>query len=205
MIHAFFYGIMLAFGLIIPLGVQNIFVFNQGAAQKKFAHALPSAITAFLCDFILIVCATLGVSLIVLTIPALKTTLLTFGILFLLYMGTLTWKNRHQSREAHPPLSVKAQIIFSASVSLLNPHALLDTIGVIGTYSLQFSIKEKYAFSFGCILISLFWFILLSFAGRCVKQLDNSGAILIKLNQASAIVMWFIAATFIWSLCHQTS
>ena len=42
--------------------------------------------------------------------------------------------------------TIKRQIIFSMSVSLLNPHALLDTIGVIGTSSLQFSGHEKMVF-----------------------------------------------------------
>mgnify|MGYP001218790420 FL=1 len=48
------HGIILAFGLILPLGVQNIFVFNQGATHKKFTNALPVIITAGICDTILI-------------------------------------------------------------------------------------------------------------------------------------------------------
>ena len=44
------HGILLAFGLILPLGVQNVFVFNQGATHKKFTNALPAVITAGLCD-----------------------------------------------------------------------------------------------------------------------------------------------------------
>jgi L-lysine exporter family protein LysE/ArgO len=30
-VEAIFHGILLAFGLILPLGAQNVFVFNQGA------------------------------------------------------------------------------------------------------------------------------------------------------------------------------
>ena len=44
--EAILHGIILAFGLIIPLGVQNVFVFNQGALQPKFSRALPVVITA---------------------------------------------------------------------------------------------------------------------------------------------------------------
>lgn len=47
-LNAFLYGVMLAFGLIIPLGVQNIFAFNQGATQRHFLHALPSVLAASL-------------------------------------------------------------------------------------------------------------------------------------------------------------
>ena len=56
MVGAFSYGVLLAFGLIIPLGVQNVFIFNQGATQQHVWHALPSVLTAFVCDVILMVC-----------------------------------------------------------------------------------------------------------------------------------------------------
>ena len=39
--EAILHGIILAFGLIVPLGVQNVFVFNQGALQPTFMRALP--------------------------------------------------------------------------------------------------------------------------------------------------------------------
>lgn len=32
--NAIIHGIVLAFGLILPLGVQNVFIFQQGAWQK---------------------------------------------------------------------------------------------------------------------------------------------------------------------------
>ncbi len=35
MSEAIIHGIILAFGLIIPLGVQNVFVFNQGALVNQ--------------------------------------------------------------------------------------------------------------------------------------------------------------------------
>ncbi len=36
LIEAIIHGVILAFGLILPLGVQNVFVFNQGAIQLLF-------------------------------------------------------------------------------------------------------------------------------------------------------------------------
>lgn len=36
MLAALLHGIALAFGLILPLGAQNVFVFNQGASQPQF-------------------------------------------------------------------------------------------------------------------------------------------------------------------------
>jgi L-lysine exporter family protein LysE/ArgO len=165
MINAFIYGVLLALGLIIPLGVQNVFIFNQGATQKHFLLAMPSVITAFVCDVILIILAVLGISLLVFSIPALKTAVFVVGISFLIYMGWVTWKSRVNLREDYTPLPVKRQVSFAISVSILNPHALLDTVGVIGTNSLSLSGSAKWAYTLGCILVSFCWFLSLSIAG----------------------------------------
>lgn len=124
MIHAFLYGVILAFGLIVPLGVQNVFIFNQGALQKHFLHALPSIVTATICDSILILLAVLGVSVAVLALPWLKNIIFIVGFFFLIYMGWSTWRSKPANLKDGKPLSAKRQIAFATSVSLLNPHAL---------------------------------------------------------------------------------
>lgn len=194
MIYAFIYGAILALGLIVPLGIQNIFIFNQGANQQHFLHAMPSVLTAILCDTILIVCAVLGVSVLVLQIPWLKTMIFLIGIIFLTYMGWVTWHTKPTKlQEGKKPLSTKKQIVFAASVSLFNPHALLDTIGVIGTSSLQFIGNQKLIFTSACIFISACWFFGLSVAGHFLHKLDKTGRWLQTINKLSAIIVWAIA------------
>lgn len=151
MLAAILHGIVLALGLILPLGAQSVFVFNQGASQPMLRKDI---ITASLCDTLLILLAVLGISALVFTIPVLQTGIFSIGLLFLLYMGWSIWNsdptNLNQKEAAMPP---KKQILFAMSVSLLNPHAILDTIGVIGTSSLSYSGSEKVAFTSACILI----------------------------------------------------
>ncbi|RAP73605.1 LysE/ArgO family amino acid transporter [Paenibacillus montanisoli] len=192
MIGAIIHGFILALGLILPLGVQNVFVFNQGATQPKFRKALPVIITASVCDTILILLAVLGVSVLVLQFDWLKTALFAAGIVFLLYMGWMTWRSKTASRtdSASEALGAKKQIAFAASVSLLNPHAILDTVGVIGTGSLQYGGAEKAAFAAACIAISWLWFTSLAAAGRLAGNLDKSGRLMVVLNKMSAVVMW---------------
>jgi L-lysine exporter family protein LysE/ArgO len=91
MISAAIHGLILAFGLILPLGVQNVFVFNQGAIQPRWRFVLPVVLTASICDTLLISLAVLGVSAVVLGMAWVKVTLLLSGILFLIYMGYSTW------------------------------------------------------------------------------------------------------------------
>lgn len=194
MTEAIVHGIILAFGLIIPLGVQNVFVFNQGALQPKFSKALPVVITAGLCDTILIVAAVSGVSLLVLTFAWLENIIFSVGIVFLLYMGVVLWRTKISTTTSdRQTFSTRKQILFAASVSLLNPHALLDIIGVIGTNSLNYVDHARWAFTLTTILVSWIWFFGLAIAGRYFGKLDASGRLMGLLNKVSALVVWGVA------------
>jgi L-lysine exporter family protein LysE/ArgO len=192
--EAILHRVILAFGLIIPLGVQNVFVFNQGALQPKFSRALPVVITAGICDTILIVAAVSGVSLLVLTFAWLENIIFGVGIVFLLYMGFVLWRTTVSTTGVEgQTFSMKRQIIFAASVSLLNPHAILDTIGVIGTNSLSYTGDVRFAFALTTIIVSWLWFLGLAIAGRYFGKLDRSGRLMALLNKVSALVVWGVA------------
>lgn len=194
--QAFIHGLILALGLILPLGVQNIFIFNQGATQKRFRGSLPAIITASFCDTLLILLAVAGVSILIFNIAWIKTLLFLVGIIFLLYMGVIMWKSTPEgSVDGKRPkiFSARKQITFAASVSLLNPHAILDTIGVIGTSSLAYSNIDKIFFTAACIGVSWFWFFLLAIMGRKIGQLNNKNFLLKRINQLSAVIIWSMA------------
>lgn len=192
--QALIHGIGLAFGLILPLGVQNVFIFNQGAIHKRFSRALPAVITAGFCDTILILLAVAGVSLIILNFEWLKLGIFFIGFLFLAYMGWLLWRTTPEvQEEERNPFSTKKQVMFAASVSLLNPHAILDTIGVIGTNSLVYDGFDRLIFTFACITVSWLWFFGLAYTGRKIGQIDTNGQFLKRMNQLSALIIWVIA------------
>ncbi|MFF2448304.1 LysE/ArgO family amino acid transporter [Neobacillus sp. NPDC058068] len=202
MLASFIHGFILALGLILPLGVQNVFVFNQGALQPRFIKALPVVITASLCDTLLILVAVLGVSFIILGSFWIKTILIVGGSVFLIYMGWLSWNSKpsQDKEEVAKKFPFKKQVLFAASVSLLNPHAIMDTIGVIGTSSLKYQGEEKVIFAVTCILVSWIWFFGLALAGRISGKLDQSGRFMLVLNKLSALVMWGAAIYLVFSL-----
>lgn len=191
--EAFLHGIILAFGLILPLGVQNVFVFSQGATQPSLLRALPAAVTAAICDTLLILLAVFGLSLIVLQFEWLRITLMTIGIIFLLYMGYSIWRSNPANTENSEALPIKKQILFALSVSLLNPHAILDTIGVIGTSALKYSGTEQIMFTVACVFISWLWFFGLTLTGASLKKLDGSGKLMRLFNKCSAVFIWATA------------
>lgn len=142
----------------------------------------------------------LGISIIVFTIPWIKALIFSVGICFLVYMGWVTWRSQSNFQQNIKPLSTKSQIVFSASVSLLNPHALLDTIAVIGTNSLNFPTQSKCAYTIACILVSFCWFLLLSLCGHFLNKIDKTRRYLLLINKTSAMIMWFVASHLCWQL-----
>ncbi|CAM2814420.1 LysE family transporter [Paenibacillus taichungensis] len=194
------HAVVLAFGLILPLGVQNVFIFNQGMSQRSYARALPAIVTAGLSDSLLIGAAVGGVSLILLQWPVLTNVLYAGGGVFLLYMAWSIWKSSGPANSSAAVLSAGRQIAFAASVSLLNPHALLDTVAVIGTSSLQYEGVARFYFAITAAVVSWVWFLGLAGAGRLVGRTDRTGRISIFFNRLSAVVMVGMAGMMLWKL-----
>lgn len=186
-----FHGIILAFGLILPLGVQNVFVFSQGIAQPRLIKAFPAMITAAICDSVLIILSVAGLSLAVTKFEWLRLMLLIGGIIFLLYMGTMIWSSKSISNlDEHESLPLKKQVLFACSVSILNPHALLDTIGVIGTSAVQYSGQDQVLFSLACIAVSWLWFLGLVVAGAVFRKMSLPERVFVLFNRCSAVFIW---------------
>jgi L-lysine exporter family protein LysE/ArgO len=201
MITAFLYGAILALGLILPLGLQNVFVFTEGVTQLNILQALPVAVVASLSDSLLILLAVFGVSVAVLTLPWVKLVLLVAGVVFLGYVGWITWHNdgeiQEKSDNSALKLSLRRKVLFTLSVSLLNPHAILDTIGIIGTASLSYTGVAKIYFTIGCIFVSWIWFFMLIILGRMVGKLGHNLKI---FNRISAVIMLLSAIYLLYQL-----
>jgi len=190
LILPFVHGFVLALGLIVVLGPQNMFVFSEGASRTRFREALPVVLTAALSDTALISAAVLGVSVAVLSLSPMKIALTLGGMGFLIYLGWSNWRQTpavdgEWRRAAEGTL--RRRILFALSVSLLNPGAILDTIGVIGTGSLAYHGAAKVAFTLASIMVSWLWFASLSAAGRAFGKLDT---VRTHLGRLSALVMW---------------
>lgn len=205
MLEPIVHGLILSFGLILPLGAQNIFIFNQGVTQHSFRATLPVVITAAVCDAILIALAIAGLSMIVLQFTWMSQLLLAIGCLFLLYMGWSIWKSVPAESDQEPsgPLSTRQQILFAVSVSLFNPHAIIDTVGVVGTSSIAYQGIDKLLFAGACVVVSFIWFFMLAGAGRKLGRYDKDGRKIRRLNQASAFFMWGMAIFLAYQLFRQ--
>jgi L-lysine exporter family protein LysE/ArgO len=201
MTSLFIYSTILAFGLITPIGIVNLYVIQQGIIQRNLIRNIPVIVGAGLADTLLIAASVTGVSVLIMGIPWLHGVMLLAGIGFLLVMGVLTWRAKPSegcSEQADKSRLLK-QGLYIWTITVFNPHAIVDTVGVIGTASLQFTGTEKVAFTVTTILVSWVWYFGLAVVGRLLGNRFRSQTFLIRLNRFSACVMWAAASYIIWT------
>lgn len=201
-LSAFTHGFVLAAALIVAIGPQNVFIFQQGIAQPRLVRTVPTVLTAAIADTLLIGISVVGLSVVILRFAWLRTAMFAAGAIFLAYYG---WALLRQPALAVDPdtesfLRTRQQIGFTASVSLLNPHALLDTIGVIGTNALAYGGPDRWYFAIGCVVVSWVAFSALALAGRLFESTKTGSRLIEYVNPASAIVMWLFAGWMVWQL-----
>ncbi|MDR7636718.1 LysE family transporter [Staphylococcus argenteus] len=200
MLSAILHGFILSIGLILPLGAQNVFIFNQGANQSKYRYALPAILTAGLSDSLLISIAVIGISIIIMSMPILQAIIYAIGLIFLLYMAWTIWNEKPSMNNQVKAMSPMKQVSFALSVSLLNPHAILDTIGVIGSSAALYNGIEKIAFTTMCISVSWLWFFLLAILGKFVGSIDKTGKLLLIINKISSVIIIIVALIILQKL-----
>ena len=193
LLQAILHGVLLAIGLILPLGAQNIFVLTKALTKQNLGVHFLLLLQFGLCDSLLIILAVVGVSLILMSFPILQLVVYIIGLVFLLYMAWTLWHEQSSDIDEQGGISPAKQISFALSVSLLNPHAIMDTIGVIGTSASAYDGSEKIAFTVATISVSWLWFIFLAIVGRTVGHFDKSGRLLILLNKISSIIILIVA------------
>ncbi len=194
------HGVLLSLGLIAAPGPQNIFLFQQGAAHQQLRYAAPSAIVASVADTVLIVAAVAGVSILLLQFVWLHAVLFAAGSVFLFYFGWLLLTSPALSFDpaVSEPLGARAQIGFATSVSLLNPHALLDTIAIIGANAAVYTGIDRWLFAAGCIAVSWLFFGGLLVAGHLFGMRADTDSWARRLRYGSTAIVWVVAGYLGW-------
>lgn len=176
--HVYLSGLILGLSLITTLGPQNIFLIRQGALRK---HAILSAAVCFICDAILVTASIAGLHHILEHYPALRSWMAWAGSIFLFYYAILNlkhalWKSQGKTHQQIQQQTVSRGkiILLALGFSLLNPHAIIDTLILIGGSSSQFPGHQQ-AFLLGVLSSSLLWFAALTILTRlCAKWLSKT-------------------------------
>jgi L-lysine exporter family protein LysE/ArgO len=132
-VDAYLAGMLLGLAMITPIGPQNIFLINQG-----FTFGVPrvfvAVVAAGVCDTVLISLGGAGTSAVLESVPGIEEALLAAGVVFLTWLAVRSFRSRPEDFEDSPPPEMRWQRVVAqcASVTVLNPHAVLDVVGILG-------------------------------------------------------------------------
>lgn len=199
MIIPFIQGFGLSAGLIIAIGAQNAFVLAQGVRRE---HYLIVPLVCAICDAALIALGVAGVGTVAASSPILSLAAALGGAVFLFLYGCRALlsavRGGRLEAENNGGYSLRAVVLATLAITLLNPHVYLDTVVLLGGLSSQWDGPGRMIFGFGAMLASFIWFFLLSLGGRMLAPLFKRPLAWRILDGLVCLTMWTIAASLIY-------
>jgi L-lysine exporter family protein LysE/ArgO len=197
-------GFATAFSLILAIGAQNAFVLRQGLMR---AHVFWLCLFCATSDAILITAGVAGFGALVTLFPAFPTIMSLAGAAFLLVYGAMrffaAWKADYEMTLAGVSGSLTATLATAAAFTWLNPHVYLDTLGLIGAISTQFTDpSERLSFGIGAVSASFVFFFSLGYGARLLAPIMQSARAWQRLDVLIGAVMWILAYGLIVHATH---
>jgi L-lysine exporter family protein LysE/ArgO len=189
----FVFGLLFGLATAFPVGVQSFVVMNQGL-RFGYPRVLTGIITASLCDTLLIVLGAAGASALLAGADE-RVPVLIIGIAFLATFGVLALRappeeEADEVESVGRPLAMIAQTV---GVSLFNPHAVLETVGVLGGATAAQSAGNRVGFALGVIAASWVWFVMVGFGASALQRRLTAPAKL-WMQRGSGVMMLALAA-----------
>ena len=188
-------GFLMGASLIIAIGAQNAFVIKQGLSRTHLF------LTAFLCAFLdacLIALGVLGFGEILDEFPITIMIAKYFAVIFLVIYGGFALRSafKKERLELQPGPSIqslKKTVWMLIALSLLNPHAYLDTVILLGSIASQYPFYDKLLFAIGAVCASFAWFFFLTYGSRLFAPLLKKPIAWKIIDASVCIIMWSIA------------
>ena len=197
-------GLLLGFSLIIAIGAQNLFVFNQGLIGK---YVMIVCLFCSLSDALLILIGYSGLYLIIENNVILQNFIILIGFLWLLGYGVLKIKEGlYFDQESNLDIQIShtnnrnlyKTILAISGITWLNPHVYLDTVFLIGSISNSVQSEKQFSFLLGAISSSFLFFFFLGYMGFKIGPLIKSPNLWKKINISLGIIMIMISFNLIY-------
>ena len=195
----FAFGLLFGLATAFPVGVQSFVVMNQGL-RLGYPRVLTGIVAASLCDTLLIVAGAAGASALLADADE-RVPVLLIGIAFLAIFGVLALRAPPEAevgegKSAGRPLTMIAQTV---GVSLFNPHAVLETVGVLGGAIAAQTAENRIEFACGVIAASWVWFLMVGFGASALQKRLTAPARL-WMQRGSGVMMLALAAVLVTRL-----
>jgi L-lysine exporter family protein LysE/ArgO len=194
----FAFGLLFGLATAFPVGLQSFVVMNQGL-RFGYPRVLTGIVTASLCDTLLILLGAAGATALLADADG-RTPVLLVGIAFLATFGILAFRAPPEEAEgvksAASPFAMIAQTV---GVSLFNPHAVLETVGILGGAIVAQTAENRIEFACGVISASWVWFLMVGLGASALQRRLTAPARL-WMQRGSGALMLALAAVLVTRL-----
>lgn len=195
MARLFFEGFFLQASLIFALGAQNLYVLESGLRKR---HRFAVSITCFLCDLLIIMMGVMGMAVMLKSYPGIKIVFGVMGIGFMLHYALGKINSKEEDIQEREDLTDNSglwkSVLKAITFSIINPHAYLDGIVLIGGYATKYpDTIQRVSVGMGASIYSLVWFLMLSNATSSMKPLLMSGKRMRLAMGLSGVILLFLS------------
>lgn len=201
MLTSYFTGLSLMATLIMPIGMQNAFVLNQGI--RKQYHLLVAGFCS-ISDVFFMCLGVWGGARLFAAYPWLLYSMSILGALFMIIYG---WQCLCRAKQGHNRIDksekmrdLKAIILACSAFTFLNPHVYIDTIVILGGFAANLSAEERPLFVAGGVSASFIWFFSLAMLGAKLAPVLSNPFAQRVIDGLIAIMMFGLAAYLLISV-----
>ena len=194
MLTSYFTGLSLMATLIIPIGVQNAFVLNQGIRKQ---HHLIVAGFCSISDALFMGFGVWGGAQLFAAYSWLLTTISLLGATFMLVYGWQCLRRVKQGNsgfvQTKNVTSLKVIILTCCAFTYLNPHVYIDTIVILGGFAANLDSAAKPSFFAGGVSASFIWFFSLALLGQRLSAILSKPIAQRIIDTVIGLMMWGLA------------
>lgn len=183
-------------GLIVAIGAQNAFVLSTSLRQKY--HWQVAGLCIFF-DILLISLGVSGMGFLITQSEILMTIASWGGAIFLFTYGAKSFyvalKPQVLIERGGNVDDLAAALLTATAVTLLNPHAYLDTLVLLGSIGGQYPPELRFWFVMGAVGFSVIWFFGIAAGARFLQKIFLKPKAWQVLDILIGLIMWLIAVS----------
>ena len=194
MIATYFTGLTLMATLIMPIGLQNAFVLNQGIRKQN--HLFVATFCAF-SDVLFMCIGVWGGATLFSAYPWLLLTITLLGSVFMMVYGAQcflrAWHGGGSIETDNTQRSFKVIVLACCAFTFLNPHVYIDTVVILGGFAANLLAEQRPFFVLGGISASFIWFFSLALLGAKFAHILSSSRAQRIIDSLIGVMMWGLA------------
>ena len=187
-------GYLLMLSAIVAIGPQNALLLRQAVRREQ---AWLTASIFLFGDVTMVLLGGFGIGHFLGRWRLAKLLLTSLGALYILWFGVGVFRQtlRPKALVVNAASGENSVVLGALAVTFLNPHAIFDTIILVGATALQFQGLTKGIFMLGAILASASWFFTVAWAGQSLALFLSRPEVWRVIDAAIVTIMLLLSVT----------